>query len=187
MPRNSEAVLCGVARLELIMQCIQKVTSDEVIISFANQEGKKRNVGRIKKVNKALTFLKSTDKDFSFPFLKKCEWQLVEFNEEDFFKFKAPHASTWQQLLGSDLLIGNASRDNLNMGEHKNLIDLEQYFSNWFLEFKPIVVENGIYYTLLDGTSRSFVYIYKIKEGFFFENFKGYLGKWKSVNKSEFS
>lgn len=104
MPRNSEAAPCRVARLELIMQRIQKVTSDEVIISFANQEGKKGNVGRIKNVNNALTFLKSTDKDFSFPFLKKCEWHLVEFNEEDFFKFKAPYAPTWQRLLGSDLL-----------------------------------------------------------------------------------
>ena len=162
------------------MQRIQKVTSDEVIISFANQEGKKGNVGRIKNVNNALTFLKSTDKDFSFPFLKKCEWHLVEFNEEDFLKFEAPYAPTWQRLLGSDLLIGNASRDNLNVGEHKNLIELDQYFNSWFPEFKPIVVENGIYYILLDGTSRSFVYMCKIKEGReggIFEGFKGYLGR----------
>ena len=66
------------------------------------------------------------------------------------------------------------------MGEHKNLIELDQYFNSWFPEFKPIVVENGNYYILLDGTSRSFVYMCKIKEGReggIFERFKGYLGR----------
>lgn len=161
------------------MQYIRKVTSDEVIISFANQEGKKRGVDRIENISHAKEFLKCRDKEFSFPSLEKCEWQLVEFNKEDFFKFKAPLALTWCMLLGNNFLIENASRDRLDKKKHKNLIELDQDF-NWFHEFKPIVVEKGNYYILLDGTSRSFVYMCKIKEGReggIFEGFKGYLGR----------
>ncbi len=162
------------------MQCIQKVTSEEVIRPFANQEGKKRGVDRIGNISDAKESLKSWGKEFSFPYLEKCEWQLVEFNKEDFFKFKAPLARTWGMLLGNNLLIENASRDRLDKKKHKNLIKLDKNFNSWFPEFKPIVVENGNYYILLDGTSRSFVYMCKIKEGRgggIFERFKGYLGR----------
>jgi hypothetical protein len=161
------------------MQCIQKVTSDEVIISFANQEGKKRGVDRIENISDAKEFLKCWGKEFSFSSLEKCEWQFVEFEKEDFFKFEAPYASTWQRLLGDNLLIENAGREHIDKEEHKDLMKLDQYFNDWFLEFKPIVVENGNYYILLDGTSRSFVYMCKIKEGReggLFKGFKGYLG-----------
>ena len=162
------------------MQCIQKVTSDEVIISFANQEGKKRGVDRIENISHAKEFLKCWGKDFFFSqSFEKCEWQLVEFNKEDFFKFKAPLALTWCMLLGNNLLIENASRDCLYEKKHRILIELNQDFNSWFPEFKPIVVENGNYYILLDGTSRSFVYMCKIKEGReggLFKRFKGYLG-----------
>lgn len=162
------------------MQYIRKVTSDEVIISFANQEGKKRGVDRIENISHAKEFLKCWGKDFFFSLSsEKCEWQLVEFNKEDFFKFKAPLALTWCMLLGNKFLIENASRDRLDKKKHKNLIELDQDF-NWFHEFKPIVVEKGNYYILLDGTSRSFVYMCKIKEGReggIFEGFKGYLGR----------
>ncbi|NAS89487.1 hypothetical protein C4E24_07115 [ANME-1 cluster archaeon AG-394-G21] len=162
------------------MQYIRKVTSDEVIISFANQEGKKRGVDRIENISHAKEFLKCWGKDFFFSqSFEKCEWQLVEFNKEDFFKFKAPLALTWCMLLGNNFLIENASRDRLDKKKHKNLIELDQDF-NWFHEFKPIVVEKGNYYILLDGTSRSFVYRSKIKEGReggIFEGFKGYLGR----------
>lgn len=162
------------------MQCIQKVTSDEVIISFANQEGKKRGVDRIENISHAKEFLKCWGKDFFFSqSFEKCEWQLVEFNKEDFFKFKAPLALTWCMLLGNNLLIENASRDCLDEKKHRILIELNQDFNSWFPEFKPIVVENGNYYILLDGTSRSFVYMCKIKEGReggLFKRFKGYLG-----------
>ena len=81
------------------MQCIQKVTSEEVIRPFANQEGKKRGVDRIVNISDDKESLKSWGKEFSFPYLEKCEWQLVEFNKEDFFKFKAPLARTWGMLL----------------------------------------------------------------------------------------
>jgi hypothetical protein len=62
------------------MQCIQKVTSDKVIISFANQEGKKRGVDRIENISDAKEFLKCWGKEFSFSSLEKCEWQFVEFD-----------------------------------------------------------------------------------------------------------
>ena len=162
------------------MQYIQKVTSAEVFISFANQEGKRRKVDRIENISHAKAFLKCWDKEFSFPSLEKCEWQLVKFNKEDFLKFEAPSAFTWCMLLGNNFLIENASRDRLDENRHKKLIELDQDFNSWFPEFKPIVVENGNYYILLDGTSRSFVYMCKIKEGReggIFERFKGYLGR----------
>jgi hypothetical protein len=162
------------------MQYIRKVTSDEVIISFVNQEGKRRKVDRIENISHAKEFLKCWGKEFSFSSLEKCEWQLVEFNKEDFFKFKAPSAFTWCMLLGNNFLIENASRDRLDKEKHENLIKLDQDFNFWFPEFKPIVVENGNYYILLDGTSRSFVYMCKIKEGGeggIFKRFKGYLGR----------
>jgi hypothetical protein len=65
------------------MQCIQKVTSDEVIISFANQEGKKRGVDRIDNMSPK-ELIKCWHPEFFKYRLEKCEWQLVEFSKAFF-------------------------------------------------------------------------------------------------------
>lgn len=161
------------------MHCIRKATYDEVVISFAEQEGKKRGVYKIKDISHAETCVRQWHPEF-FDFRpNECEWQLVEFNKEDFLKFKAPDAPTWRRLLGDNRLIVNASRDLLIEKLDDNLIKYGQCFDFLFPEFKPIVVENGNYYTLCDGTSRSFVYMFKIKEGCIFKGFRGFLGKFE--------